>query len=204
MADLSFTLTPQYVINITHEMGNGAGFTIVAGIATNDGASKDHYGDPLATTTELTALLEANLFDKERRFVENETSDFFYDSAAVSGDFAPDDQTGGTGFWLKIVGSSNTTFNPQVGTSYTLVANDNDKVVTLDNSSAIILTVPTGLGLQYRVTLIQLGTGQVTVTADGTTLNSLLGFIKIAGQNGVAGLLVTATNTFTLAGDLVA
>ena len=71
-------------------------------------ALEQHYGLPLANTTALTALTEASLFDKERRFVEGEISDFFYDATASSGDFAPDDQTGGTGWWLKVVASGET------------------------------------------------------------------------------------------------
>lgn len=61
-----------------------------------------HYGAPLQNTTELSALAEASLTDKERRYVEDEISDYFYDATAVSGDIAPDDQTGGTGFWRKV------------------------------------------------------------------------------------------------------
>lgn len=64
-----------------------------------------HYAAPLATLVALTALLEANLADKERRFVEAEIADYFYDAQAGAGDAAPDDQTGGTGWWLKIVAS---------------------------------------------------------------------------------------------------
>lgn len=61
-----------------------------------------HYGAPLQTTVELSALAEAALTDKERRYVEDELSDYFYDAAAATGDVAPDDQTGGTGFWKKV------------------------------------------------------------------------------------------------------
>ncbi len=100
------------------------------------------------------------------------------------------------------VGSTH--FNVQTGTTYTLVAGDNGKTVTLNNAAAIVLTVPTGLGQGFRCTLLQVGAGQVTITASGTTLNSLSGNIKIAGQYGVGGLLATASNIFALAGDLVA
>ncbi len=100
------------------------------------------------------------------------------------------------------VGSTH--FNVQTGTSYTLVAGDNGKTVTMNNASASTLTVPAGLGAGFRVTILQIGAGQVTITASGVTLNSLSGFIKVAGQHGVAGLLANIANTFALAGDLVA
>lgn len=61
-----------------------------------------HYGAPVQSTTELTAIPEAELTDKERRYVEDELSDYFYNATAASGDLAPDDQTGGTGFWFKV------------------------------------------------------------------------------------------------------
>jgi len=61
-----------------------------------------HYGTPLQTTVELSAIPEADCNDKERRYVEDELSDYFYDETAGTGDIAPDDQTGGTGFWRKV------------------------------------------------------------------------------------------------------
>lgn len=67
-----------------------------------------HYLDPVADITALTALTEASLTDKARVFVEAETTDYFYDAQAVSGDEQPDDQTGGTGFWKKTVSSGDT------------------------------------------------------------------------------------------------
>jgi len=60
-----------------------------------------HYGSPLQTLIQLRALPEAGLTDKERRYVEDQIADYFYDETAISGDEAPDDQTGGTGFWRK-------------------------------------------------------------------------------------------------------
>ena len=67
-----------------------------------------HYLPPVADTTALTALTEASLSDKARVYVESETTDFFYDAQAVSGDYAPDDQTGGTGWWRKVTASGDT------------------------------------------------------------------------------------------------
>lgn len=61
-----------------------------------------HYLTPVQATSDLTAITEASLSDKARVFVENEISDFFYNATAASGDFAPDDQTAGTGFWVKV------------------------------------------------------------------------------------------------------
>lgn len=61
-----------------------------------------HYGAPVQSTTDLAALSEGAISDKERRYVEDELSDYFYDSSALFGDIAPTDQTGGSGFWKKV------------------------------------------------------------------------------------------------------
>jgi len=103
-------------------------------------------------------------------------------------------------------------FNAQTGTTYTLALTDADsgaEIVTLDNGSAIAVTVPTNTSVAFptgsRVTLIQLGAGQVTIAgASGVTVNSQGSKNKIAGQYGVAQLVKTATDTWVLFGNLAA
>lgn len=92
--------------------------------------------------------------------------------------------------------------NAQTGTTYTLVAGDNGKVVTLSNGSAITLTVPSGLGAGFTCTLVQIGAGQVTVAASGVTLNSYTSLVKIAGQHGAATLYAYVADVFNLSGNL--
>lgn len=108
--------------------------------------------------------------------------------------------TGAQGQW-----DTAQTINAQTGTSYSLVAGDVGKLVTLSNASAVTLTVPSGLGWSNgtRVDLVQLGAGQVTVAASGTTINSTPG-LKLRAQYSAATLIQTATNTFLLVGDLSA
>lgn len=91
--------------------------------------------------------------------------------------------------------------NAQTGTTYTLLSSDAGKVITLDNASAITLTVPTGLGANFNCTLVQLGAGQVTISGSGTTISNRSSHTKIAGQYGVATLLSYADTTWILAGD---
>ena len=116
-------------------------------------------------------------------------------SIAVTGQI-----TGAQGQW-----DTAQTINAQTGTTYTLVAGDVGKLVTLSNAAAVTLTVPSGLGLAagQRIDLAQLGAGQVTVTASGTTINSTPG-VKLRAQYSAASLICTATNTFLLVGDLSA
>jgi hypothetical protein len=95
------------------------------------------------------------------------------------------------------------TVNAQTGTTYTLVAGDNGKVVTLSNGSAITLTVPSGLGANFACEVIQIGAGQVTVAASGVTLNSFGGLVAFAGQHAAASLVAYVADVFNLSGNLV-
>lgn len=83
--------------NVTVTIRNTSG--TMAYIADIPGVT--HYKDPLQSTANLAAIITENIDDKERRYVEDEVSDYFYDTAAVSGDIAPVDQVGGVGWWKK-------------------------------------------------------------------------------------------------------
>ena len=47
--------------------------------------------------------------------------------------------------------------NEQTGTSYTLVAGDNGKVIKFTNGSAITVTLPSGLGEGFNCSIVQYG-----------------------------------------------
>jgi hypothetical protein len=98
--------------------------------------------------------------------------------------------------------SLNLTFNAQTGTTYTLVSGDVNKLVTLNNASAITVTIPNGVFTTgQQINLQQLGAGQVTVQGDGTTTFTGTG-TKLRAQYSAATLVCTGTNTFTLIGDI--
>lgn len=94
--------------------------------------------------------------------------------------------------------------NDQTGTTYTLQASDNGKVVTCSNASAITVTVPSGLGAGFNCMVIQKGAGQVTFSPSSTTVNNRQSHTKIAGQYGVVSLVAYAADVFVLAGDTAA
>ena len=98
-------------------------------------------------------------------------------------------------------------FNAQTGTTYTLVAADLGKLVTLSNASGITLTVPPSVftaGNQIHIQ--QIGAGQVTfaqgsgvtITSTGATASAP----KLRAQYSAATVICTASNTFTILGDL--
>lgn len=93
--------------------------------------------------------------------------------------------------------------NAQIG-SYTLVAGDNGKIVTMNVASANNLTVPASLAVGFNCTVIQLGAGQTTILASGTTLNSYQGYLKISGQHGSASIVGYTSNVYNVAGNLSA
>jgi hypothetical protein len=128
------------------------------------------------------------------------TLDLATDRIITSGVSGPAGPTGATGDW-----STAQTINAQTGTTYTLVAGDVGKLVTLTNAAAIALTVPAGLGLAsgQRIDLAQLGAGQVTVSGSGATVNSTP-TAKLRTQYSAATLICTATNVYLLVGDLAA
>ena len=97
--------------------------------------------------------------------------------------------------------------NAQTGTSYTLVAADASKVVTASNASAITITVPPSVYVAGDIiTVLQTGAGQVTFNqGSGVTITSTGGTAsapKIRAQYAGAQVICTASNTFTIVGDL--
>jgi hypothetical protein len=89
--------------------------------------------------------------------------------------------------------------------AYTLQAGDKDKVILASNSStAGTITIPTGTFATGTVlTIVQTGTGQITIASSGT-LNSNGAKYKLNGQFASCQIIVTATNTFLLIGNLAA
>lgn len=98
-------------------------------------------------------------------------------------------------------------FNAQTGTTYTLVAADVNKWVTASNASAITVTVPPSVFSAGNViNLQQIGAGQVTFAQGaGVTITSTgasASAPKLRAQYSSCSIICTASNTFTIVGDL--
>ena len=98
-------------------------------------------------------------------------------------------------------------FNAQTGTTYTLVAADLGKIVTLSNASGITLTVPPSIFATGNIINIQqIGAGQVTlaqgagvtITSTGATASAP----KLRAQYSAASIICTASDAFTVVGDI--
>jgi hypothetical protein len=88
--------------------------------------------------------------------------------------------------------------------NYTLIAGDKDKILLASNSTtAGTVTIPSGIfATGSIITIVQTGTGQLTLTASGTTINSQGGKLKLNGQYASCQLICTASNTFLAIGNL--
>lgn len=97
--------------------------------------------------------------------------------------------------------------NAQTGTTYTLAATDAGGLITAANGSAITVTVPTNAAVPFttgaQIGVLQTGAGQVTfVGAAGVTVNSYNAALKMVGNGGLAVLVKTGTNVWSIAGAL--
>lgn len=102
-------------------------------------------------------------------------------------------------------GSSAKTVNAQTGTSYTPVLGDANNIITLNNASAITLTIPPNSSVAYPVgtefEVIQLNIGQVTVTNGvGVTLNATPGK-KLRARYSGCGIVQVAADSWVMFGD---
>ena len=100
--------------------------------------------------------------------------------------------------------------NTQTGTTYTTVLDDNGKLVTLSNASAITLTIPPNSSVAYPVgaqlNLAQLGAGQVTFAGgSGVTIVSTgatTSAPKLRAQYSTATAVQTSTDNWLVMGDI--
>lgn len=107
------------------------------------------------------------------------------------------------------IGGSDLTLgvSTQTGTAYTAVLGDAMSYIRFTNGSAVTLTVPANSTAAFPIGTVieieQAGAGALSVSAaGGVTINSRGADLTLAGQYSVAALKKTATDTWTLMGDL--
>jgi len=110
---------------------------------------------------------------------------------------------------LDAVATAMIAINAQTGTTYTTVLADDGKLVTCDNASPIALTIPPNSSVAYgigtQINIMQLGAGQVTITAGaGVTLRSSGSKLKTKDQYAVTTCAKIATDTWVVVGNLSA
>jgi hypothetical protein len=123
-----------------------------------------------------------------------------------TGPTGPTGTTGATGS-TGPAGGGIAAINAQTGTTYTLVAGDLNDLVTLNNASAITLTVPPSVfSANDVINISQIGAGQVTFAQGaGVTINSTGATAtapKLRVRWSSASVICTASNTFLVVGDI--
>lgn len=104
------------------------------------------------------------------------------------------------------VSASKVDLNAQSGTSYTLILTDAGKLVTCDNASPVMVTIPTNAAVAFpvgtTVAVSQLGVGVVTIkAATGVTINGVSGGgINLSERYGSAALVKLGTDSWLVSG----
>lgn len=106
--------------------------------------------------------------------------------------------TGGSSSTSSISGFG-ANINTQAGTTYTIVATDNGKVIQSTGASAMTITIPAGLPTGFNCTVVQMGAGQITFA--GTFFNRT-GFTKSASQYSVISILNLGSNNYLVTGEM--
>ena len=88
------------------------------------------------------------------------------------------------------------------GTSRTLNATDNGKIIYCTSGSAVTINCNSGLDVGFNCTFIQGGAGKLTLSPNGQTLVSYSSLFSTMGQYAVISLISTVANTFVAAGNL--
>jgi hypothetical protein len=146
------------------------------------------------------------------RFTSASASIFFQFATPASGDI--EGVVTGTDSGLSGGATSGTVtlrqkleFDAETGTTYTLVAGNLNQLVTLNNASAITLTVPPSVfSAGDVINIAQIGAGQVTlaegagvtITSTGATADAP----ALRAQHSAASIICTAADTFLVVGDI--
>jgi hypothetical protein len=183
--------------NPTAIAGTPSAFTLAASLAFVSGSLGVVFG-----TTSGTACSGDDARLSDARTPTSHTHDA---SQIVSGTLAI--SNGGTGASTAKGAVTNlTSVSSRVTTSsFSLADSDSGTVIEVEATSAITITVPSGLAAGFNCVIIQGSTGQVTFAGTGGNLKTYNSLLKTAGQNAVVSIIPgKTTGTYFLGGNLVA
>jgi len=206
----AITMSNASPTTITVNTGLFAAGDIVTIINLGAGATTITAGT--ATVTTSGSLVLATNQGGVLRFTSASAAIFFQFATPASGDI--EGVTTGTDSGLTGGATSGTVnlklkleFDAETGTTYTLVAGNLNQLVTLNNASAITLTVPPSVfSAGDVINIAQIGAGQVTLAQGaGVTITSTgasASAPKLRVQYSAASIICTASNTFLVVGDI--
>jgi len=146
-------------------------------------------------------LSKASATDMDFTWIANDQGDITAVNTAVTSGLTGGATSGAVDLSLLL------NFNAQTGTTYTLVLTDLNKLVTTSNASAVTLTVPPSIfSAGQQINVQSIGVGLTTFAAGvGVTITST-GAVAAApilrARYSAATIICTASNTFTIIGDL--
>lgn len=146
-------------------------------------------------------LSKASNTDLDYTWINNDTGDITGITTGTDSGLAGGVTSGTANLRLKLE------FDAETGTTYTLVAANLNQLVTLNNASAITLTVPPSVfSAGDVINIAQIGAGQVTLAqGSGVTINSTGATAtapKLRARYSAASIICTASNTFLVIGDI--
>ena len=207
----AITMSNASATTITVNTGLFAAGDIVTIINLGAGVCTITAGTATVTTSGSLALAQNQ--GGVLRFTSASAAIFFQFATPASGDI--EGIVTGTDSGLSGGATSGTVtlrqkleFDAETGTTYTLVAGNLNQLVTLNNASAITLTVPPSVfSAGDVINIAQIGAGQVTlaqgagvtITSTGATSSAP----KLRTNKSAASIICTASNTFLVVGDLV-
>jgi len=87
--------------------------------------------------------------------------------------------------------------------SFTLSDSETNRVITVDSSTDVTVTIPENLSAGFSCMLIQLGAGTVSFAPDsGLNLISFCGLAKTAGPGAPASIIHLGNSSYNLSGNL--
>ena len=206
----AITMSNASATTITVNTGLFAAGDIVTIINLGAGVCTITAGTATVTTSGSLALAQNQ--GGVLRFTSASAAIFFQFATPASGDI--EGIVTGTDSGLSGGATSGTVtlrqkleFDAETGTTYTLVAGNLNQLVTLNNASAITLTVPPSVfSAGDVINIAQIGAGQVTlaqgagvtITSTGATSSAP----KLRANKSAASIICTASNTFLVVGDI--
>ena len=148
------------------------------------------------------ALTAANIFAPITGTAATATGLLIYNTATAGS--APNNVVPGYYYWngtawIQIAGGL--IIDNSKTTSFTLATTDNNKLFFINSGTNVAVTVPS-LSAGFSCQFIQLGTGTITITGSGATINSANGLTSRA-INSVIGLVMNGATTGYVFGDTI-
>lgn len=174
---------PDQVVSLT-----GAGSTTISGSYPNFTISSTDNNTPVSITGGGATTVSGS-----------------YPNFTVSSTDTNTTYSAGTGLNLSGTTFGVVNLQKEISGDYTLTSADTEYTIFINNgASPVTITVPTGLVANFEAGFIQEGTGVVTFSAAGTTINTPTG-LKIKGQRYQAFLeKKLSSETFYLLGNVIA